>query len=152
MTQYQPPPFGAGPPAQPPKRKHPVRNAVVIVVGAIVLGFLGIQGVIWAYTGVRLAVASQEKHEIVYKVSGSGTSADIQYKNPDESDTTRSIQQLPWESETKHFKGRTQIYSITADLPSDSKDTLRCEIWVDGELLDSSETVAGTGVYCLQTN
>lgn len=136
MTQYQR--------SQPPQpRKHTTRNTVLVVLAAVLLAYPAFQLVLLGYTGVRLLIAGQEKHEVVYKVTGSATAPDIRYSRTGHGESSEAVQaRLPWQSAPLRTKGSSQVLSVHASPQSDETGTLRCEIWVDGKLVDSDEPAA----------
>jgi Mycobacterium membrane protein len=146
MTQYQQPPH----PTPGPKQKHTVRNTLLIVLALAVIAYPAFHAFIFAYTGVRLAWASLEKHEVVYKVTGAADLPKITYTDGQGHDTEISKASLPWESEPLTTKGRNQYLSVAANQQSGDRGTVRCEIWVDGKLAvseDPEQQYPGIGLH-----
>src|SRR4051794_38687306 len=84
MTQYQTPP-PAGPPA-PPRRKHTVRNTLLLLLGVPVAAYLALQLILVGAVVVAETDADRlvpfNQHEVQYKVSGESRSAFVVYKKP----------------------------------------------------------------------
>jgi hypothetical protein len=110
------------------------------VLAVVVIAYPAFQLFILAYTGVRIAWASQEKHEVVYKIYGTADSPQISYSRDGHQDHEElPSASLPWQSDTLTIKGRNQYLSVYALKQVGDPGTVRCEIWVDGKLVESDD-------------
>jgi hypothetical protein len=102
---------------------------------------------LFSYTGLRMLIASQETHEVVYKVTGTADLPDIHYvRDGHEDSVDLKHASLPWESEKLKTKGSSQVLSVTGDKQLDDLGTVRCEIWVDGKLVETADSLPNIGL------
>ncbi|MFI5731898.1 MmpS family transport accessory protein [Kribbella sp. NPDC051587] len=131
--------------------KRRVPKPLLIVLLVVVLAYPAFQVFLFGYTGLRMLIASQETHEVVYKVTGTAKQPDISYVrdgHQDSADVKRAA--LPWESQKLKTKGSSQLFSVSALQQLDDNGSTRCEIWMDGKLVDSKDSAAtGLSVHCM---
>jgi hypothetical protein len=131
--------------------KRRVPKPLLIVLLVVVLAYPAFQVFLFSYTGLRMLIASQETHEVVYKVTGTAKRPDIHYLRDGHRDSVElDDTSLPWESEKLKTKGSNQLLSVNA-MPQLDDDTssVHCEIWVDGKLVDSNDSLyAGFNADC----
>lgn len=127
--------------------KRRVPKPLLIVLLVVVLAYPAFQLFLFGYTGVRMLVAGQETHEVVYKVTGTAEQPDLRYVRDGHRDSVElKYAVLPWESGTLKTKGSAQVLSVSALQQLDDNGSVRCEIWVDGKLVESNESAPGTGL------
>lgn len=130
MTQYQP----------QAKQRHTTRNILLIVLACALLALPAFWVFVWGYTAVRVAIADREHHEVVYKVTGSAKDPDIFFSSDGHGETgSESRATLPWASDTLTIKGRNQLLSVSVTPPLANREPTRCEIWVDGKLVEQDD-------------
>jgi hypothetical protein len=140
MTHYpqQPPPGQYGP---PPKKKHTVRNVILVLLG---LGVLGLAGCMALIVGAGNEVDKQAnvEHTVVYKITGTSKVASLTYTT-DGSTTTEQVSaaKLPWQKSLK-IKGLIPVYQVSAQNGIGQSGTVTCSISVDGKVV---KTATGTG-------
>ncbi|WP_405061263.1 MmpS family transport accessory protein [Kribbella sp. NBC_01505] len=131
--------------------KRRVPKPLLIVLLVVVLAYPAFQVFLFGYTGIRMLIASQETHEVVYKVTGTADLPSISYNGGDKDPVELKHASVPWDSGTLKIKGRNQLLSVSTDPQVDDKGSVRCEIWVDGKLIESKESLfAGFGAHCSQ--
>lgn len=141
MTQFQPPP-PPGPPA-PPRRKHTVRNTLLILPGVPVAAYLALQLVLVGAVVVAETDADRlvpfKQHEVQYKVSGESRSAFVIYKKPNDRPGTLSTTDIrsAWSSETYTYRVDPPFLTMTASNRDGETGEISCEIWLDGEQVAS---------------
>src|SRR5689334_25100914 len=97
---------------RPMKRRVPKPLLIVLLV--VVLAYPAFQLVLLGYTGLRMLIASQETHEVVYKVTGTAKQPDLSYLRDGHQDSVDvKYASLPWESETLKTKGSSQVLAVT---------------------------------------
>lgn len=137
--QYQGPPQGWQPP--PVKKKHPIRNILLILSGVFVL----IVGGCVAFAGKavnEIDKQSKQEHTVVYKVTGTSKAGSLTYNT----DGVATIEQvaaakLPW-SKTLQIKGLAPIYQLSVQNAIGQAGTVVCTITVDDKVV---KTATGTG-------
>lgn len=139
MTHYpQQPPGQYGP---PPKKKHTVRNVILVLLG---LGVLGLAGCMALIVGAGNEVDKQAnvEHTVVYKITGTSKVASLTYTT-DGSTTTEQVSaaKLPWQKSQK-IKGLIPVYQVSAQNGIGQSGTVTCSISVDGKVV---KTATGTG-------
>ncbi|MFF0264261.1 hypothetical protein [Kribbella sp. NPDC004536] len=128
MTQYQ---------------KHTTRNVLLIVLVCAVLALPAFWVVTLGYTGVRSFVAGREKHEVVYKVTGTAKNPSVRYLRDGHRDNVALGEaDLPWQSEPLTVKGSNQYLSVYALQQNGDRGSVNCEIWVDGKLVERNDPSA----------
>jgi hypothetical protein len=142
VTHYQPGP--QQPPFAPPRQKHTVRNALLIVGLVLVLAYP-------AYSGVKAVWESQQTHQVVYKVTGTSHSVDVNYsREGDGMKTKLSGQGAPWQSETLSLKGAHPLLQIFANVTVGTQGGgINCEIWMDGKLVARGDADDSYVTTCL---
>jgi len=140
MTHYpqQSAPGQYGP---PPKKKHTVRNVILVLLG---LGVLGLAGCMALIVGAGNEVDKQAnvEHTVVYKITGTSKVASLTYTT-DGSTTTEQVSaaKLPWQKSLK-IKGLIPVYQVSAQNGIGQSGTVTCSISVDGKVV---KTATGTG-------
>ena len=118
----------------------------------LILGVIGLVAtIVWSVViGTVFNNAVNKKHTVVYSVTGSIGTADIQYYSSDASghndQQTRKSVPLPF-SKTVTVKGDFSGFDILANTPialSRPNGSLACTITVDGKVV-SHDTASGTG-------
>jgi hypothetical protein len=136
MTQYQQPPH-------PIKPKHRARNTLLILLSLAVLAAYP------AFIGARWAWRSQEKHEVVYKLTGTGP-IELDYSEQgDGMHTELKGIQAPWQSATLILKGHRPLLQIFAHVVVGERGEVRCEIWMDGQVVARSDPADSYIAHCL---
>ncbi|GAA1662551.1 hypothetical protein GCM10009745_00090 [Kribbella yunnanensis] len=131
--------------------KRRVPKPLLIVLLVVLLAYPAFQLFLLGYTGVRMLVASQEKHEVVYKVSGTAEQPDVSYVRDGQRESVDvKYAALPWESQKLETKGSTQMLSVSALQQLEDRGSVRCEIWMDGKLVESKDSaMSGLSVHCM---
>lgn len=137
MTQYpqQPQPqYG-----EPAKKKHTLRNVLIVFGVLAVLGIGGCAAIVAAIGG-----EVDESHTVVYKVAGTSKAASLTYST-DGSTTMEQLQgeKLPW-SKTLQIKGLIPVYQVSAQNEIGQTGTVTCTIEVDGKPVKTA-TSKGAG-------
>lgn len=83
-----------------------------------------------------------DTHEVVYKVSGTASSVDISYYNATGGTSESPGRNLPW-SKTFTVTGDPSL-SVWATSEQESHNTLTCEIFIDGQSVETTKS-DGTG-------
>jgi hypothetical protein len=125
MTQYQQPPY-------PIKQKHTLRNTLLILLGLVVLAAYP------AFLGARWAWRSQETHEVVYKLTGTGP-IKVMYREDGDEMTDPEATRAPWQSEPLTVKGHRPRLQVFANVLPGARGEVHCEIWMDGQMVARSD-------------
>lgn len=130
--QYNPQQPGWQPPA-PPKKKHTLRNVLIVLAVLAVVGIGGCAAIVGSI-GNEIDKQSNESHSVVYKVNGDVAAALITYTT-DGGTTTEQANDapVPWQSKTLSIAGLVKVYQVSAQNVSGQPGTIICEIWEDGK-------------------
>jgi len=144
-TDYQPPfhPPTQTPPQHfaPPKKRHTVRNVLLILTGLFIVGMVGCF-VLVGKVATDIDEDANTEHTVVYKVTG--VKGDLTYTT-DGAMTTEQQQgtELPW-SKTLKVKGLIPVYQVRVQNSLGHSGQVTCSITVDGKIVKSA-TASGEG-------
>lgn len=136
--QHQPPPQYQ----PPPKKRHTVRNIILVVAGLAVLGLVGCVALIGSI-GNEINKDAEQEHTVIYRVDGTTKTAALTYTT-DGATTTEQVAaaKLPW-SKTIKVKGLFQVVQVMAQ-NEQAAGTVNCSISYDGKVVKTA-TASGQG-------
>lgn len=123
-------------PPPPPKKSNAwlwVLLALLLVIVLAVGGYIGF-----------VAVESNRQWTVTYRVTGTGNSAAVRY-SVREGGTTRENVHLPWAKDATLNASTAFVLEAT---PATDRETVTCEVRVNGKLVASNITFGGPKAGC----
>lgn len=142
----QPAAYGA---YQQQGQSHTTRNVLIVIGVLFVLlvgGCFAVVGV--AAKGVNDGVNealddARTPHDVVYRVGGTATSADVTYTDDDAASSAGETVPLPWEKKVRIAGSFVNFYSLS--VTGVGEGTVTCEILVDGATVDTGTSEGSLG-------
>lgn len=123
--------------AQPKKKKHTLRNVLLILLGLTLLGIAGCFALVGSAVNEVDKEAKRER-VVVYEVTGTARQVDVSYTTDGSTSTAQENGvKLPWRKEVK-VSGLVPVYQVMGQAMS--KGTVACKITVDGEVVKENES------------
>jgi hypothetical protein len=123
---------------QPPKKKHTLRNVLLVILLLFVLAIGGCMALI-AGAANEVDKASKRSHEVTYLIGGTTKKADLTYTTDGGTSTeqTNGVK-VPWKK-VLNIKGDIlAVYQISAQ--NTGRGTVTCEILVDGKSVKKAQS------------
>lgn len=127
-----------------PKKKHTVRNVILVIMGLFILMIAGCMALLGTAAN-EVDKASKKESTVVYRLSGTAKKVDVTYTTDGSTSTSQENgQKLPW-TKTVKVKGLLKVYQVMGQ-NTGPKGVVKCEIEVDGKVVKTGQSKGGYAI------